>query len=107
MAAQLQVPDQARGVLSTGCTRWVSWPQVRLSLGSGARKGPKEQAATCSAVEVFRQTLNFICQLSQPWWLLVQPVVLEPASPLLPSAGDIRAKLFTAGPLYSAAMIRH
>lgn len=66
-AAQLQVPDQGRGVLSTGCTRWVSWPQVRLSLGSGARKGPKEQAATWSAVEVFIQTLNFICQLSQPW----------------------------------------
>lgn len=102
----LRVPDQGRGVLSTGRTWWVvcSWPQVRLSRGCGAKMGPEGQAATSSpAVEIFIETLN-ICWLSQPWWLVVQPVVLEPASRLLPSAGDSRAKIFTTGPQYPAVL---
>lgn len=87
--------------------QWVScsWPQVRLFLGCGARRDPKEQDLFCC------WDFHTDVELHMPAFsALVAPGaarVLEPASPPLPSAGDSRAKIFTTGPLLSATMIRH
>lgn len=69
------------------------------SLAVGQGRARKKQAAPSFPVvenSIYLRTLAFSA--------LTQPVVVEPASPLLPSAGDSRTKIFAMGPSYLALL---